>query len=197
MEQIWKKICIGRNSTALSDLLSALANCSFTSFLDIPILLISTSDTTSLATSDPSSYNRGILFANLKILKELMSPPYAIPHSTTVGRLFITQVRDEYAVSVGFNTLVDNLVCVWMSFSFLFVTIVYSEVIPAVRISSPIGLRWSVFGEWNLVCLHTLTTLISSCSSYLSAVLISTFDFEIISFALPPDSFWNELHNTP
>src|SRR5919197_4272168 len=90
VEQIWKNMCSGRNSTALSDFTSTFANCSLASFLVMPILFISTSETTSLATSDPSSYSSGILFANLYNLNDGMSPPYAMPHSTIVGRLLMT-----------------------------------------------------------------------------------------------------------
>src|SRR4051794_25798790 len=114
-----------------------------------------------------------------------------MPHSTIVGLLLTTHTLDEYAVNAGFNTLIDNCCCCDCSTvcACLFVTIVYSDVIPAVRICSPIGLRWSVLGIWNLVCLQILTILISSCSLYLSAVFIPTPDLEMISFAFSLDSF--------
>src|ERR671931_1464309 len=113
-----------------------------------------------------------------------------MPHSTIVGLLLTTHTLDEYAVNAGFNTLIDNCCCDCSSVcTCLFVTIAYSDVIPAVRICSPIGLRWSVLGIWNLVCLQILTTLISSCSLYLSAAFIPTPDLEMISFAFSLDSF--------
>src|SRR3712207_8646395 len=77
VEQIWKKVWIGKSSTALSDLTSPFANCAFASFLVIPILFISTSETTSLATSDPSSYRRGILRSE-EHTSELQSRQYLV-----------------------------------------------------------------------------------------------------------------------
>src|ERR1043166_6576405 len=101
---------MGKYSIALSDRVSEFRNCSFTSFLELPILFISTSEITSLATSDPSSYSKGILLANLYSLNDAISPPYVIPHSTIVGRLLITQALDEYAVSEGLYTLAESWV---------------------------------------------------------------------------------------
>src|SRR5919197_4908838 len=54
-----------------------------------------------------------------------------------------------------------------------------------------------MFGIWNFVCLQILTILINSFSLYLSADLIPTPAFVIISLAFSLESFWNELHNTP
>src|SRR5215217_9490125 len=39
VEQMWKKVWIGKSSTALSDLISPFANCAFASFLVIPFYL--------------------------------------------------------------------------------------------------------------------------------------------------------------